>query len=156
MFYVCEDIENNYFCGFIVWRWEGSVNFVCDICIFGLDGSGYIKFFNVFIMDMENDRYVYIDIDVEWGWIYCYCILAEFVFIILIGSIIYNLVESFVLDFICVQFNWDILLIINVSVFIIDIGGGEMEVCWFKLVVEDLDILFNLGLYVYEVLCVEG
>jgi gliding motility-associated-like protein len=154
--YSCEDAEENYFQGFSVWRRNGSNNFIIDICDPGLEGKGYTKINNNLVLDILDNRYFFEDEDVEAGRTYCYRILAQFALTTPDGLNTYNKVESLPSAEVCVQIGRDVPLITNVDIITTDFANGEINVCWSKPKIPDLDTLENPGPYVYEVLRAVG
>lgn len=154
--YACEDAAFDYFRGFTVWRRIGSNIFPVDTCDPGLAGRGYEQLTPVPVQQMEDGRYVFYDENVEQGRTYCYRILAQFARTTPGGRYTYNVVESLPSEEVCVQLNRDVPLITNVSVLQTSLSDGQMEVCWSKPNVADLDTIVNSGPYRYEVLRATG
>jgi gliding motility-associated-like protein len=154
--YSCEDAEENYFQGFSVWRRSGSNNFPLDTCEPGLAGKGYTKISTNLVLDELDGRYIFVDDNVEAGRTYCYRILAQFALTTPDGLNTYNRVESLPSEEICVQIGRDIPLITHVDVLTTDSNSGQMNVCWSKPKIPDLDTLEHPGPYVYEVLRAVG
>ena len=147
--YDCEDVADDYFRGFSVWRREGGNTFPIDTCRPGLGGRGYTKIeFNT--VEMDNGRYVYIDSDLERGRSYCYRVLAEFARISSAGFP-FNIVESLPSEEVCIQLSRDIPIITHADVEVTDASAGEVTVQWSKPFAEDLDTIFFTGPYIYEV-----
>ena len=153
--YDCEEVEDEYFQGFTVWRKVGTNPFIVDSCDPGLEGKGYEKLTLSPIMDVVDDRYFYLDQGVERGLTYCYRILAEFARTSP-GGFPFNRVESLPSDEFCVQLPRDVPLIVNVSVEETDPNNGEIFVRWTKPIVADLDTILNGGPYRYELYMAEG
>lgn len=149
--YFCEDAADNYFRGFTVWRREGPSNFVRDTCAPGLANSGFVRLNNIPIMDVQDNRYLYIDEDVERGRTYCYRILGIFARTTPGGQYTYNTIESLASDENCVQLGRDVPLITKVDVQRTDLNAGEIDLCWVKPRVADLDTIQNPGPYRYEI-----
>ena len=154
--YACEEVADNYFRGFTVWRRPSPNNFPIDTCTPGLDGRGYEQLIFVPTIDMEDGRYIYEDDDIEKGRAYCYRILAEFARTTPTGRYTYNFVESLPSEEACIQVGRDIPLMTNVDILETDAVNGQIEVCWTKPIAEDLDTLLNPGPYRYEVLRATG
>ena len=150
--YDCEDAAENYFQGFTIWRRNGSNNFTVDTCEPGLEGKGYTKINTNLILDVLDNRYVFTDENVEAGRTYCYRILAQFALTTPDGLNTYNKVESLPSMEVCVQIGRDVPLITNVDVLSTDAFSGNMNVCWSKPKIPDLDTLLHPGPYVYQVL----
>lgn len=152
--YSCEEVADDYFTGFSVWRRIGSNSFELDTCTTGLSGKGYERIaFN--INNLNNNRYFYIDNNIERGRNYCYRVLAHFARRTPSGNL-YNLVESLPSNEACVQIGRDVPLMVNVSVAETGITNGRMEVRWTKPSVADLDTLQNPGPYRYQLWRAEG
>lgn len=146
--YACDQIDDNYFYGFSVWRKEGSNPFIPDTCETGLAGKGYTKI--AFKQKTsQNGKYFYEDKTVEPGRNYCYRLLAEFAKLSAGGNP-YNIVESLPSNESCVQINRDVPLITNVSVETTDAANGTMLVRWSKPNGSDLDTLKYPGPYRYQ------
>ena len=150
--YVCEEVDDDYFIGFSVWRREGSNPFVVDDCEPGLDGKGYSRMI-VNTNEVQNGRYFFADTDVERGRTYCYRILARFARETSIEPPqYYNVVESLPSLEVCMQLSRDVPLMTNVDVDVTSTTNGQIKVKWTKPDPEDLDTLQNPGPYTYEVL----
>ncbi len=146
--YDCEDIENDYFQGFSVWRRIGSNIIPRDTCFPGLEGKGYQKIiYNT--TQKVNGRYIAEDGDVEKGVTYCYRIVAEFAKQSSTGNP-FNRVESLASDEVCVQLARDLPVITKVSIDHTDKLSGIVHVRWEKPRAEDLDTTANPGPYKYE------
>ncbi|KAA3638582.1 MAG: gliding motility-associated C-terminal domain-containing protein [Bacteroidetes bacterium] len=154
--YSCEAAEDNYFQGFSVWRRNGSNNFTVDVCDPGLEGKGYTKVSTNLVLDMVDGRYFFEDEDVEAGRTYCYRVLAQFALTTPDGLNTYNRVESLPSIEMCVQIGRDVPLITHVDVLSTDNSNGDINVCWSKPKIPDLDTLEHPGPYVYEVLRATG
>lgn len=154
--YECDEVEDNYFRGFTVWRRENSNVFPLDTCNPGLEGRGYVKLTQAPFTTVQDDRYYYRDETVERGRTYCYRVLAEFAKTTPAGQYVYNRVESLPSAEVCVQLSRDIPLITHVDVLSTDNVDGRIEVCWSKPIAGDLDTLLNPGPYRYEVLRADG
>ena len=152
--YSCEEVEDDYFQGFSVWRKEGSNQFPIDTCRPGLDGRGYTKI-EVNTTELKDGRYFYLDTDVDRGRTYCYRVLAEFAKISA-GGFPYNRVESLPSEEKCSQLSRDIPLITNVDVLVSDATNGQIEVRWSKPLVPDLDTIKFPGPYRYQVFRTTG
>lgn len=150
--YVCDQAANNFFQGFTVWRRESSNNFALDECVPGLDGQGYTKLTTFPIQTTTAGRYSYLDEEIEAGKTYCYRILAVFAQVTPGGLYSFNPVESLPSAEVCVQSDRDVPLITKVDVRSTSNVDGEIEVCWAKPQVEDLDTLSHPSPYTYEVL----
>lgn len=148
--YACDDVMDDYFQGFNVWRKEGPNALPLDTCDPGLEGRGYTLLTLSPIMDVLDNRYYYEDLDVERGKTYCYRVEARFARLSAANQP-FNWVSSLPSDSICVQLSRDIPLITNVTVDDTDTNNGIIEVRWSKPEPEDLDTLANPGPYVYEV-----
>lgn len=154
--YDCEEVEDDYFRGFTVWRRSSPNNFPIDTCTPGLAGRGYEQLIFVPVKTMEEGRYVFEDQNIQKGRAYCYRILAEFARTTPTGRYTYNFVESLPSDERCIQVGRDIPLIVNVDVLDTDPSNGSIELCWTKPIAEDLDTILNPGPYRYEVLRATG
>ncbi len=154
--YTCDAAADNYFRGFTVWRREGSNQFNPNICEPGLQNRGYEKITPVAFKDQLDGRYFFSDTEVERGRTYCYRVLAEFAKTTPGGLYTYNRVESLPSAEICVQLNRDVPLITRADVQETAATEGNIEVCWIKPNIADLDTLQNPGPYVYEVLRATG
>ncbi len=148
--YACDQVMDEYFQGFNVWRKEGANAVPIDTCNPGLEGSGYTLLTLSPIIDIVDNRYYYEDLDVERGKTYCYRVEARFARLSAAGQP-FNWVSSLPSDSICVQLSRDIPLITNVTVLSTDTNDGEIEVKWSKPDPEDLDTIQNPGPYIYEV-----
>lgn len=147
--YFCEEVMNDYFQGFRVWRREGSNPFVIDTCDPGLEGRGYELLTLSPIKTELDNRYYYPDNTAESGKSYCYRIEARFARLSAANQP-FNWVSSLPSTEVCVQLTRDIPLITNVSVIETDIANGQIEVRWSKPDPNDLDTLLNPGPYIYE------
>ncbi|MEL7118416.1 MAG: gliding motility-associated C-terminal domain-containing protein [Bacteroidota bacterium] len=154
--YFCEDISNQRFRGFTVWRRQGSNNFPIDTCETGLEGRGYEKLTIVPILDEIDNRFFYIDADVDQGRTYCYRIVANFARITSGGLYTFNPIESLPSEEACVQLNRELPIVTNVDVLTTDASDGEIQVCWVNPVAANVDTLFNPGPYRYEILRADG
>lgn len=154
--YACDQAANNFFQGFTVWRREGSNNFALDECVPGLDGRGYTKLTQFPIVTSTGGRYSFLDEDIEAGKTYCYRILARFAQLTPGGLYSFNPVESLPSAEVCVQSEQDVPLITKVDVLSTSNTVGNIEVCWAKPQIDDLDTISNPGPYVYEVLRATG
>ena len=154
--YACEEVMDNFFRGFTVWRRASPNNFPIDTCTPGLEGRGYEQLNFVPISTMEDGRYIFEDDNIQKGRAYCYRVLAEFARTTPTGRYTYNVVESLPSAEACIQVGRDIPLITNVDVLTTDEFSGQIEVCWTKPIAEDLDTLRNPGPYRYEVLRAPG
>jgi len=137
--YACEQIQNDYFLGFSVWRREGSNPFIPDTCETGLSGRGYTKI-GFKQKTIVNGKYQFEDIKVEPGKNYCYRILAEFARKSEGGNP-YNIVESIPSTEVCVQINRKLPLMTRVSVDITNTTNGEIYIEWSKPNSEGLDTI---------------
>ncbi len=146
--YFCENVANDYFQGFSIWRREGSNQFPVDTCETGLNGKGYTRIAFDW-KGIENGRYAYTDDTVEKGRNYCYRILAEFAQQSAGGNP-FNFVESLASREVCIQLDKDIPFMTKVSVQSTDANSGAILVEWTKPFADDLDTLANLGPYRYE------
>ncbi len=153
--YDCDDVMDDYFQGFNVWRKEGSNPFSIDNCEPGLEGKGYTLLTLSPIMDILDGRYYYLDEAVERGKTYCYRIEGRFARLSAANQP-FNQVSSLPSNEICVQLSRDIPLITNVTVLSTDTNNGEIQVVWSKPLPEDLDTLANTGPYIYKVYRAEG
>lgn len=153
--YVCEEVMDDYFQGFRVWRREGSDPFVVDTCDPGMEGRGYTLLTLSPILTELDGRYHYLDPDVERGKTYCYRVEARFAQLSSANQP-FNWVSSLPSLEMCVQLSRDIPLITNVSVIETDNQNGEIEVRWSKPNPDDLDTLANPGPYIYEVYRAQG
>jgi hypothetical protein len=149
--YACENVQNNYFLGFSVWRKENTNPFAIDSCQEGLDGKGYeIIAFNTTAKDSES--YVYLDdFNLEKGKIYCYRVLANFA-LRTPSNNPYNITESLASDEICLQLKQDIPLITKVSVERTGQVDGAINLEWIKPLLADFDTTAYPGPYDYQVL----
>lgn len=148
--YACDEVEDNYFFGFSVWRREGSNPFVPDSCETGLSGKSYSRI----AFKQKNaagGKYFYTDKKVEPGKNYCYRIVAEFAKLSAGGNP-YNIVESITSDEACIQVNRDVPLMTNVSVVTTGTADGSIEVRWSKPDGTDLDTIKYAGPYRYQLL----
>ncbi len=152
--YACDEIDDNYFFGFSVWRREGSNPFVPDSCETGLAGKGYTR---IAFKQKAADagKYLYEDKNVEPGRNYCYRIVAEFAKLSAGGNP-YNIVESIPSKEACIQVNRDVPLMTNVSISTTSNTAGVIEVRWSKPSATDLDTLKYPGPYRYQLLRAEG
>lgn len=148
--YSCENVGNNYFQGFSVWRREGSTSFPIDTCQEGLEGRGYEKvIFNT--TNNNGSRYEYLDNDVERGKTYCYRVLGEFARQSQFGFS-FNKVASLASVEVCAQVSRDLPMITQVSVSDTDLSQGQMSIRWTKPFADDLDTLLHPGPYRYQLL----
>ncbi len=152
--YLCDNVSEDYFFGFSVWRKEGGISLVRDTCAPGLTGKGYTKV-AFKLKQTANGKYFYSDKNVERGKTYCYRVQAEFTKLTPAKNP-YNLVESLWSDEVCLQLNRDVPLLVNVDVEKTDATQGEMNVRWSKPNAKDLDTLLNKPPYRYELLRTEG
>ncbi len=148
--YQCDQVADEYFRGFSIWRKVGPQNVPFDECEPGLDGQGYTRVAFDF-QQIEGGRYTYRDTDVERGRTYCYRVLGEFARVSEEG-ITYNRVQSLRSEEVCIQLSRDIPLITNVDVEITDAANGQIFVRWTKPIAEDLDTIMNPGPYRYQLL----
>jgi gliding motility-associated-like protein len=153
--YACDDVMDNYFQGFRVWRKEGPNALPIELCDPGLEGKGYTLLTLSPIVDVLNNRYNYIDEDVERGKTYCYRVEGRFAKLSAANQP-FNWVSSLPSDSICVQLSRDIPLITNVTVLTTDTNNGEIQVRWSKPDPTDLDTIANPGPYIYELYRAEG
>lgn len=153
--YACDDVMDNYFQGFQVWRKEGSNALPVDLCDPGLEGKGYTLLTLSPIMDVMNNRYNYLDEAVERGKTYCYRVEARFAKLSAANQP-FNWVSGLPSDSICVQLSRDIPLITNVTVLSTDNNNGEIQVRWAKPNAVDLDTIINPGPYIYELYSAVG
>ncbi len=155
--YFCEDVMDNFFIGFSVYRREGSSPFPIDTCNPGLDGYTLIADYTT-DFQVENNRYTFEDADLERGRFYCYRVVANFAQNQQVGNevIYYNFIESLASNEICVQLNRDIPLMSLADVVTTDVSNGIIDVAWIKPSVEDLDTLQNPGPYVYKLYRSDG
>ncbi len=151
--YSCDDVADEYFRNFSIWRKENSNPFEADSCETGLDGKGYERI--GYTINVENDRYSYEDSDLQGGHTYCYRIVANFAKLSA-GGYPFNLVESLPSGESCVQIGKDIPIFTNVDVEKTDIANGEIFVRWTKPNINDLDTIQNPGPYKYELFRAEG
>ncbi len=147
--YACDDVMDDYFQGFNVWRKEGAGALPIDTCNPGLEGMGFTLLTTIPIMDVTNNRYSFIDEGVERGKTYCYRVEGRFAQLSA-ANLPFNWVSSLPSDSICVQLSRDIPLITNVSVLSTDTNTGEIKVQWSKPIPEDLDTVANPGPYIYK------
>ena len=152
--YLCDNVSDDYFYGFSVWKKEGGISLTRDTCAPGLTGKGYTKV-AFKLKQMANGKYFYTDKNVERGKTYCYRVQAEFAKLTPAKNP-YNLVEGLWSDEICIQLNRDVPLLVNVDVEKTDAVQGEMNVRWSKPSAKDLDTLLNKPPYRYELLRAEG
>lgn len=154
--YTCDQAADNFFQGFTVWRREGSNNFELDTCEPGLEGRGYTRLTQFPIQTVTDARYSYLDENIEAGKTYCYRILARFAQTTPGGLYSFNPVESLPSAEVCVQSDQDLPLLTKVDVLSTSTTAGDIEVCWAKPQVDDLDTISNPGPYTYEVLRATG
>ena len=147
--YACDDVMDNYFQGFNVWRKEGSNALPVDNCDPGLEGKGYTLLTTSPITDIQDNRYYYLDEAVERGKTYCYRVEGRFAKLSAANQP-FNWVSSLPSDSICVQLSRDIPLITNVTVLTTDNNNGEIQVVWSKPDPDDLDTIANAGPYIYK------
>ncbi len=148
--YACDDVADDYFRGFNVWRKEGSNSIPIDTCNPGLEGQGYTLLNITPTKETLNGRYYHLDEAVERGKTYCYRVEARFAQLSP-SNLPFNFVSSLPSDSICVQLSRDIPLITNVTVKTTDTNNGEIQVVWSKPNPEDLDTIVNPGPYIYNV-----
>ncbi|MEO7175265.1 MAG: gliding motility-associated C-terminal domain-containing protein [Saprospiraceae bacterium] len=151
--YTCDNVPNQFFRGFTIWRKNSSNPFQPDTCTPGLLGRGYVKIAGN-QKSIEGDNYVFLDTTVERGRTYCYRILAEFAKLSPGGNP-FNVVESLASAEVCTQLSKDVPLITNVDVVKTD-PAGEIQVRWSKPKYPDLDTIKYPGPYTYKVLRSEG
>ncbi len=152
--YICEDIPNNYFRGFAIYRRNSSNNFERDTCNPGMEGKGYTLIANN-VKNILNDRYIYVDETADKGRIYCYRIVAVFAKQTPAG-IPFNRTESLASDEVCIQLNRDIPFMTKVSVGQTDPSLGIIEVKWSKPYLLDFDTLMNPGSYTFRLMRGQG
>lgn len=146
--YECEDLEDESFLGFSVWRKVESSNVQIDSCTYGLEGSQYEQI--IFITnDIVDGRYMINDPDVDPHAIYCYRVLGEFAEITDTGNP-FNRVSSIPSNEFCVLINQDFPLLTKTSVVTTDESTGSIQVEWIKPIAEDLDTIANPGPYRYQ------
>lgn len=154
--YECDDVMDDYFQGFNVWRKEGSNAIPLDECNPGLEGQGYTLLNPLFpIKDIQDNRYYFLDEEVERGKTYCYRVEARFARLSA-GNFPFNWVSSLPSDSVCVQLSRDIPLITNVTVETTGTTDGKITVAWSKPIAEDLDTLQNPGPYIYKLYRANG
>lgn len=145
--YACEDLPNEYFRGFAIWRRNSSNNFQLDTCNPNMAGKGYTRIaFGQ--KNIEADKYFYEDSNIERGRTYCYRIVPEFARLSVAGNP-YNQVEGLPSVEICVQLSRDIPIITKVSVEETSQTDGAILVRWTKPLIPDLDTLLFPGPYKY-------
>lgn len=154
--YTCEDVDDDYFRGFSVWRRVNSNQFTPDNCTPGLDGQGYIKITPDTLQRQANGRYFFVDETIERGRTYCYRILANFARRTANGLFFYNPVPSLPSAEVCMQLGGEVPVLVKVDVTETDATDGRIQVCWTKPDPTDLDTLINGGPYTYELLRADG
>jgi len=154
--YVCDDVPNNYFQGFTVWRRVGPNNFPIDTCTTGLEGQGYEKLTTFSTVQQADGRYNYLDVDIIQGRTYCYRIVAEFARTTPGGNFAYNFVESLPSEEGCIRIRRDIPYLTQADVLQTATDEGRVSVCFVPPIAENLDTLLNPGPYTYRVLRAEG
>lgn len=148
--YICENVKDEYFYGFSIWRRIGSKDVRLDTCRPGLEGQGYTLLDYQF-SNVVGGKHQYIDDSAEKGRTYCYRILAEFARKSS-GGYPFNFVQSLTSEEVCLQLSRDQPLLLNVDVTETDNINGEIYVRWTRPVAKELDTLKHPGPYVYEVL----
>ena len=148
--YDCEEGVNPELDGFLVYRREGSNNFVVDSCETGLDGRGYTLLTPDAIREVDGDgRYVFEDMDVIRGRTYCYRVVAALVRRNPATNLIFEDLESIPSQEICVQLERDIPLLTRVDVVSTSTTDGVIDVCWILPNAASVDTLNNTGPYRY-------
>lgn len=148
--YTCQDLADNYFQGFTLYRKINSSQLEIDTCNPGLKQSVYEPIaFN--ITDIMDNRYTYLDQDIEKGFTYCYRVVAEFGRVSDAG-VAFNLVEGLPSDEVCQMLSRDIPLISHVDVRSTDDSNGEIFIQWLKPDVVDLDTIENKGPYQFRLM----
>ncbi len=152
--YSCDNVPNNYFKGFSIWKRTGSNQFDPDTCETGLEGRGYTKIVANW-KGTKDGRYFFEDADITNEGSYCYRILAEFALTTPSGQP-YLRVVSIPSDEVCLRAKADSPLIINVSVEVTDISNGQMFVKWIAPDPEALDTTIFTGPYRYQLMRADG
>jgi gliding motility-associated-like protein len=138
--YVCQDVADDYFYRFSVWRRLGSNPFDIDTCTPGLAGKGYTRVAWLDDYPLVAGRYQYEDLAVERGRTYCYRIVADFAKRSSAGFP-YNITPGLPSNEACVQLSRDVPLMLNVDVETTDNSAGSVFVRWSKPDPVDLDTL---------------
>lgn len=149
--YICENAVN--FFGFTVWRKDGCDNFIPDTCQIGLGGQGYTQINSGFVTTATGGSYSYVDNTIQSGTSYSYRILGEFATPIYYNGNVTNYhspVSGKTSEEVCIETREDLPTIINVDVERTELTTGEIFVRWTKPIAEELDTLFNLPPYRYE------
>ncbi|MBX2816382.1 MAG: gliding motility-associated C-terminal domain-containing protein [Saprospiraceae bacterium] len=148
--YRCEEVADDYFKGFTVWRRENSNPFLVDSCVNGLAGRGYTAI-GFFVTDMEDGSYHFLDPNVEDGISYCYRITGTFAQTSAAGFP-FNLVESLPSNEDCGGLALDIPLLTKVSVTETAESDGVIQIEWTKPDPALLDTNRVPGPYTYTLL----
>jgi len=148
--YACDNVPNNYFKGFSIWKRSGSNQFEMDSCETGLNGRGYTRIVANW-KGTKDGRYYYEDHDIANDANYCYRILAEFALSTPSGQP-YLRVQSIPSDEVCLRTNADLPFITHVTVEKTDVANGKMLIKWSPPDTKVLDTLVNPGPYKYRVL----
>jgi gliding motility-associated-like protein len=152
--YQCDDVANNYFRGFSIWKRSGSNQFVPDSCETGLDGRGYTKIASNYKTTVGG-KYFYEDTDINGEDNYCYRILAEFALLTPSGQP-YLRVESIPSEEVCLRARADRPLLTHVTVDQTGVTDGQMTIKWLKPDGTALDTTSVTGPYTYKLLRAEG
>ena len=152
--YQCDNVANDYFRGFSIWKRSGSNQFVPDSCETGLDGRGYTKIAANWKGTLGG-KYFYEDQDITNEDNYCYRILAEFALLTPSGQP-YLRVESIPSDEVCLRARADRPLLTHVTVDKTGLSDGQITVKWLKPDGTALDTMSVTGPYTYKLLRATG
>ncbi len=139
--YFCDNMDNDNFRGFSVWRKISSTNFEPDTCNPGLSNSPYTRIQNISKI-REGEFYTFFDSNIESSNTYCYRVQGEFAKLTSSNNP-FNRVEGLPSNESCIIKNRDLPLMTKVSVTSTDANQGEIDIRWTKPLFAQYDTLLN-------------